>query len=204
MTVGQKFGSLPELRAVSSDLKREFQRRLFEVGTAPVIGAPFSATATVQSGPMHLDGNRNSSGQHNPTALQRQPGPHTSGRPVHLQPDPPTSPVPGGITINDPVSGTQYRLQPQQKTFNSRAWRGGPAMHPPVAAPTPSTRMALPIGDFQGAPESECNTVSLGEQVVDGIRVVGTRVDHTIPAGTCAIRSRSTSASSNGSALTWA
>jgi hypothetical protein len=40
------------------------------------------------------------------------------------------------------------------------------------------------IGYFQGVPESECKTGSLGEQVVGGIKVVGTRVEHTIPIGT--------------------
>ncbi len=170
-------------RAVPANSNHAFQRWSFDGGTAPVIGAPFSATATVQSATTFLDGNRTVRGNIT-RRLYRDSHGRTRVDELSTPAGSTDSPMPGGITINDPVAGKQYRLQPQQKTFNEAPWRGASAIHPPVAAPTPSTRMALQIGYFQGAPESECNTVSLGEQVVDGIKVVGTRVDHTIPAGT--------------------
>jgi hypothetical protein len=168
--------------SVSTNSNHVCQRWSFEGGTAPVIGAPYSATETVESATTYRDGNRAVRGITN-RRLYRDSHGRTRVDAVFLPADS-TDPVPIGITINDPVAGKQYSLQPEQKTFNAVPWRGASAIYPPVTAPVPSTSMTVAIGYFQGVPESECKTVSLGAQVVDGIKVVGTRVEHTIPIGT--------------------
>jgi hypothetical protein len=159
------------------------QQWSFEGGTAPVIGVPYSATETVESATAYRDDNRTVQGNTN-RRLYRDSHGRTRVDSVFIPAGSEDNPVPTGISINDPVAGKQYWLNPEQKVFNAVPWQGVSAIYPPMAAPIPSTRMNVLIGYFQGAPESECKTVSLGEQVVDGIKVVGTRVEHAIPTGT--------------------
>jgi hypothetical protein len=168
------------VRATSDDA---FQRWSFEGGTAPVVGAPFSATRVVQTATTYRDGNRTVQGNSN-RRLYRDTHGRTRADDVFIPPGSADNPVPSGITINDPIAGKQYRLDPQEKRYNAVPWRGASAIHPPVAAPTPSMSMPLPTGYFQGAHESLCETFFLGEQVIDGINVVGIRVEHSIPPGT--------------------
>ena len=159
------------------------QRSSIEGGTAPIVGAPYSATGTTESATTYLDGTRLVQGStirrfHRDS--QGRTRVESSFRPV----DSPENPVPNSITINDPVAGKQYVLLPQQRTVNVLPWGDASAIRPPVPTPVPSTRMALPVGLFPEVPESECMPISLGERLIDGIDVVGTRVEHSIPAGT--------------------
>jgi len=170
-------------RAVRADSNQVYQVWSFEAGTAPVIGAPFSATRTVESAMTYRDGNRRVQGT-TMRRIYRDSHGRTRADDLFIPADSPDSPVPTGTTISDPVAGKQYSLHSQQKTFHEVPWQGASAINPPVVAPIPSTVMAVEIGYFQGAPESECKKVSLGEQVIDGIKVVGTCVEHTIPIGT--------------------
>ncbi|HEY6922350.1 MAG TPA: hypothetical protein VI653_02695 [Steroidobacteraceae bacterium] len=155
----------------------------FEEGIAPVIGAPFSATKTVQSSMTYRDGNRRIQGITTRRIYRDSQG-RTRTDDLFISADSPDGPVPTGTTINDPVAWKRYWLHPKQKTFNEMLWHGPSAITAPVVPPVPSTDMSVEIGYFQEAPESECKTVSLGEQVMDGIKVIGTRVECTIPIGT--------------------
>jgi hypothetical protein len=133
----------------------------------------------------YRDGNRRVQGT-TMRRIYRDSHGRTRADDLFIRADSTDSPVPTGTSISDPVAGKQYSLYPQQKTFNEVPWQGASAINPPLVAPIPSTRMGVEIGYFQGALESECQIVSLGEQVVDGIKVIGTRVEHTIPIGTFA------------------
>jgi hypothetical protein len=73
--------------------------------------------------------------------------------------------APRMISINDPISGTNYILDPRNKTARKMSGRGGP---PPHHEPPPS---------------SESKTESLGKQTIEGVEVEGTRSTVTIPAG---------------------
>ena len=155
----------------------------FEDGTAPVVGMPYSAIGTTQSATLFLDGNRivhtettryfrDSQGR---TRVEHMFAP--ANFPVG---SPPTITM---ITINDPVSGERYVLHSQQKTADTLPWRGGGAIQPPVPTPTPSARLSLPGFGFGGfASDAESKAVPLGEKTIDGIRVVGTQLEHTMPA----------------------
>ena len=173
---------LKSVQAVQALSKQAFQRGSFEGGTAPIIGAAFSATQSAQFTTTYLDGNRKVQGNIN-RRLYRDSHGRIRVEDLFTPAGSTDNPVPSSIAIMDPIAGNQYRLQPQQKIFNTVPWRGVLAIHPPVSAPTPSTRMALPSGYFHGAPESECRIIPLGERLLDGLEVVGTRVECSIPVG---------------------
>lgn len=155
----------------------------FEDGTAPVAGTPYSGIGTTRSATIFLDGNRlvhiettrffrDSQGR---TRVERMFSPTNSTMS--------SPPIPAMVTINDPVSGERYVLHPQLKTAHTLPWRGVGAIQPPVTPPTPSARVSLPgFGFAGGSSDSESNAVSLGEKVIEGIRVVGTQLEHTVPA----------------------
>lgn len=81
------------------------------------------------------------------------------------------------ITISDPVAGYVHEVDPQNKVVNSRAVRqmGAMGMRPRNNnMPAPRARTA------------DANTVTedLGTQNINGVIATGTRITHTIPAGT--------------------
>jgi len=154
----------------------------FEDGTAPVAGTPYSGIGTTRSATVFVDGNRivhsettrffrDSQGR---TRVERM-FPATDSTKS-------SSPIPAMVTINDPVSGERYVLHPQRKTAGTLQSRGVGAVQPPVAPPAPSARVSLPgFGFTGGSSDSESKAVSLGERVIEGIRVVGTQLEHTVP-----------------------
>ena len=154
----------------------------FEDGTAPVVGMPYSAIGTTQSATLLLDGNRivhtettrffrDSQGR---TRVERSFSPTNSTVG--------SAPTVMMVTINDPVSGERYMLHPQQKIADTLPWRGAGAIQPPVPTPAPSARLSLPGFGFGAASsDAESKAVPLGEKTLDGIRVVGTQLEHTVP-----------------------
>jgi hypothetical protein len=83
------------------------------------------------------------------------------------------------ITISDPVAGMAYDLDPSTKTAFSR-----PA-HFPNQQQTSQNQTGSARGGRQGA-QSSANTKqeSLAAQSINGVMASGTRITHTIPAGT--------------------
>jgi len=90
------------------------------------------------------------------------------------------------ITISDPVGGYIHEVDPQNKVVNSRAMRqgmqgamrgrgpNGPGNRQNAAGNGPRVRPADP----------NVTTEDLGTQNINGVIATGTRVTHTIPAGT--------------------
>jgi len=170
----------------------------FEKGpTAPVKGAPYSATMNNESIQTLADGNRivqtttgtiarDSQGRTRQDAALPAIGNLSAASAPHL------------VFIQDPVAGTSYTLNMTDKT----AWKnpappagtGGPGaalgsgtffVHteggmPPLPPPPPMIAQTkhLPTDE-----QLEANTESLGSQTMEGVVVSGVRSTRTIPAG---------------------
>jgi hypothetical protein len=83
------------------------------------------------------------------------------------------------ITISDPVAGMVYDLDPSTKTAFSR----------PAHFPTQLQTSQNPTGSARGArqpaqPSDNSKRESLAAQSINGVIASGTRITHTIPAGT--------------------
>jgi hypothetical protein len=166
----------------------------FHYGTAPVAGAPYSGVGVTESATTFIDGNRiarnettrlfrDSRGR---TRVERMISPVLSALSSQA--------VPPIVMINDPVSGECYALHARQKVAYVIPWPGASSVvHPPVVLGKPGANLSTPGFDFSGAPGFDFSAafagpesgteVSLGEKMIDGIKVVGTRLNHTIRAG---------------------
>lgn len=164
--------------------------------TAPVKGAPYSATINNESVQTLADGNRivqtntgtvsrDSQGRTRQDAALPAIGNLSAASAPHL------------VFIQDPVAGTSYTLNLTDKT----AWKnpmppGGTgvpgaavstffiqtASGPPPLPPPPPPMIALTKHLATDEP-LETNTESLGSQTMEGVLVNGVRTTRTIPAG---------------------
>jgi hypothetical protein len=171
-------------------------RGSFEKGpTAPVKGAPYSATINNESIQTLADGtrivqsstgtvSRDSQGRTRQDAALPAIGNLSAASAPHL------------VFIQDPVAGTSYTLNLTDKT----AWKnpmppggaGGPGasvgtffIHttggaPPLPPPPPMVAMTKHLATEE---QSEGNTESLGSQTIEGVVANGVRTTRTIPAG---------------------
>lgn len=164
--------------------------------TAPIKGAPYSATITNESTQTLADGNRivqsttgtiarDSQGRTRQDAVLPAIGNLSATNAPHL------------VFIRDPVAGTSYTLNLTDKT----AWKhpappdgAGPdvvtsgtvfiqkggAVPPPPPPGLPPIALAkhLPDDDQSGA-----TTESLGSETIEGVVATGVRTTRTIPAG---------------------
>ena len=143
-----------------------------EAGTAAVLGKPYSATQTTTI----LNNNKMFSRQltrffrdsHGRTRVERT---------IPTDSDTESPPIILSVTINDPMSGAEYTLEPQGKTAVVSPLRGPLAagIQPPVTPPTPT---GVPPWGLPGVQESK--PIPLGQKFIDGIAVVGTRVEDTV------------------------
>jgi hypothetical protein len=150
---------------------------------AGVAGAPFSAVATQQFTRDLADGNRiartvrvthfyrDSAGR---TRIEREVSRQSAGAQATLQ---------GGIDeVDDPVSGERYLLSPLTRTAEVLKGRTiSQLVQPPFTPPGITAYFGgLTIGPKdQGWSQPE----SLGEQVIEGVRTIGTRREYTLAAG---------------------
>jgi hypothetical protein len=160
-------------------------------GISGVQGAPYSAVATTENVTTFLDGNRfvqtqtarhfrDSQGR---TRMEQSfsPGAMRAG-----QRTPSTElPVHAFVTIVDPLRAEQYMLQPHDRKVDVLpTFMTGELVRPPLDAPPPAIQLSLPgMGFGFGSLPDSSNLVSLGEKVIEGVRVVGHRLDHTVAAG---------------------
>jgi len=151
-------------------------------GGKVVKGAPFSAVATSETMQTLADGNhitrktqtnlyRDSQGRVRREVTLPAIGPlAASGQPHSF------------IEINDPVAGTAYVLEPDQKV--ARQMPGPMGMGIGVrtkGGPGPGGNVIYRA--FKGSEQSAAQTESLGAQAIDGVNAAGTRTTRTIPAG---------------------
>ena len=154
-------------------------------GGKVVKGAPFSAVAISETAQTLADGNRitrktqttlyrDSVGRFRKEVTLPAIGPlAASGQPHSF------------IEISDPVAGTAYVLEPDQKIARqmpgpmgmSVRTKGGPGG---VPGGGPANVF---YHNFKESPATEAKTESLGVQTVGGLNAEGTRTTRTIPAG---------------------
>jgi hypothetical protein len=172
---------------------------IMEKGSAPVKGAPYSATTTSESTQTLADGNHIS--QTHTGAVARD----SQGRTRQDAALPPignlsADSLPHLVFIRDPVAGTSFTLNLTDKT----AWKnpmamvdaegpgvqiqtstvvirgkedGGPDMPPPPAHAIEMMKHVERDDDSQATKES------LGTQTIEGVLANGVRTTRTIPAG---------------------
>jgi hypothetical protein len=161
-------------------------------GGKVVKGAPFSAVATSESTQTLADGNhitrktqtslyRDSQGRFRKDVTLPSIGPLTaSGKPHSF------------VEISDPVAGTNYMLEPEQKIARQLPAHLGMGLR---------TKGAMDIGvresggpgdgpganvfyrTFKRSAEADAQVESLGMQTIEGVNAEGTRTTRTIPAG---------------------
>jgi len=164
------------------------------VTSAPVQGAPYSATITNESVQTLADGNRIVQSSTGTTVRDSQ------GRTRQDAPLPPIgnmSPAdaPHLVFIQDPVAQTSYTLNLTDKTANK-----GPAMMQGTTGATGGFAMRIKgaSGQVMAGPlqpqltisrtifteePSKVQTEDLGSQTMEGVQANGTRTTSTIPAG---------------------
>ena len=149
-------------------------------GGKVVKGAPFSAVATSETTQTLADGNhitrktqtnlyRDSQGRFRREVTLPAIGPLTaSGQPHSF------------VEIRDPVAGTAYVLEPDQKV--ARQMLGHMAMGVRTKG-GPGGPDDVVYRNFKESTKAIAKTESLGAQTIDGISTEGTRITRTIAAG---------------------
>lgn len=101
----------------------------------------------------------------------------------------PNANLPEVVFINDPVTSTNYALNPANRTATKSTWdrpvgagrpmmrRLGPGGNPHATIPGPDRAFR------KGGADNNLKTESLGRQTVEGLAADGTRTTQTIPAG---------------------
>ena len=144
-----------------------------EIGEGPkvVTGAPMTAVVEVTHDSTLQDGNTIHT-QNQSTIYRDSEGRVRREVPFEFM-TPTTGSTKGNmIIIMDPVAGTRYVLNPQNKTAHSMP------MHPPrQPAGTPEGESSAKVADANTA------TVDLGTKSILGLQSTGTRMTRTIPAG---------------------
>jgi len=136
-------------------------------GGKTVKGAPYSATATIETVQTLQDGTRIS--RKSTASLYRDGegrtrSEHTLGA---IGPFAATGEAPQMIHIQDPVAGAQYSLDPRNRTAHKMRTLSRPPL--PGGRPRPAS--------------DAVKTESLGKQTFEGVEAEGTRSTLTIPAG---------------------
>jgi hypothetical protein len=174
----------------------------FRMSSAPVQGAPYSATITNESVQTLADGNRIVQTSTGTTARDSE-GRTRQDAPLPMIGNMSPADAPHLVMIQDPVAQISYTLNLTDKT----AMKGPsfPGMAPPALNATVSTDRAFGgqieirgiAGPAAAAPmpqvitmqknmiadEGQAQTEDLGSKTMEGVNVTGTRITRTIPAG---------------------
>jgi hypothetical protein len=164
-----------------------------KMSSAPVQGAPYSATVTNESVQTLADGNRIVQSSTGNIARDSQ-GRTRQATPVPAIGNFSASNEPHFVIIMDPVAQISYTLDLTDKTAQkmpmpSGAPGGGQFFFQRFAGPVstgdgppppPAIAMLKPLGREENA---EVNTEDLGTQTMEGLLVSGVRTTRTIPAG---------------------
>jgi len=156
-------------------------------GGKVVKGVPFSAVAVSETTQTLADGNhiarttqtnlyRDSQGRFRKEVTLSAIGPlAASGQPHSF------------VEINDPVAGTSYVLEPDQKVARQMAGRMGMKVSTNGPAVGPGGDGDVVYRTFKeakaGLTNANAKAESLGTQTIDGVNAQGTRTTRTIPAG---------------------
>jgi len=175
--------------------------RIESMDAAPVKGAPFCATVVTDHTQSLADGNRIHTTD---SSMLCRDGEGRTRREagLNLLGASPQTAAPKLITIADPVAGVRYLLDTESKIAQKMPMMPD-SPEGPGPGHSPGKREEVMIYQRSGGPgannvlfndvvvkktgpdahESEANKESLGDQTIEGIHTVGTRVTTTIPAG---------------------
>ena len=149
-----------------------------------ITGEPFAALVKTQSTTLFADGNRivRTNAVHYYRDSQGRTRTDRSG----IAPDGSIGRT--MITISDPVSAQRYVLYPQSKLAVVRPIRLGPTgsdtTDPADDLDSPFALLGFGMGiGAQPLTEASVSETSLGEEMFQGTRALGTRIVRTIPAG---------------------
>lgn len=156
----------------------------------PVTGKPYSASGTTETVQTLADGNRivhtnttqyfrDSKGRTRTEYTLSAVGPFTLDESRKL------------VLIDDSTSGKRYILHPELKRAESLPSAARVAIGSPNGPAMAVTMAASAIGPTAATTTPPCTAelpappapVSLGQQMIEGLKASGTRVEHTIPAG---------------------
>lgn len=169
--------------------------RTFEMEGKVVTGAPYSAQAETETTQVLADGNRIS---HKVTASVARDSMGRTRREQKFDlvgPWASADKMPSTISINDPVAGARYILEPDSKTMiklpglNSQRRQ---ELEAKLKAERRSASVAVASGDGNMVvrmdaaakePRNNVRTESLGTSVIEGVQAEGKRITETIPAG---------------------
>ncbi len=153
-------------------------------GGRVVKGAPFSAVSVSETTQVLADGNhivrktqtnlyRDSQGRIRKEVTLPAIGPlSASGQPHSF------------IVISDPVAGTSYVLEPDQKVAREMPSRMGMKIRTNGGPGGPGDVVYRKFKEGKaGTANADAKTESLGAQMIDGVNAEGTRITRTIPAG---------------------
>ncbi len=162
----------------------------------PIAGAPYSAQSTTQRIQTLSDGNHIQ--QTTSSTVYRDSQGRVRTERVLSELTPPGADARHLITVDDPVAGYNFTLDPNTKT----AFRFVSGKNPLLAAARTKFETAIsagPGGDIQvmrkaaapiggqvaiAEPNSTEAQTQLGAQTIEGVLAQGTRITRTIPAGT--------------------
>ena len=160
----------------------------FQYEAKIVNGAPFSAQAVTETAQVLADGNRIT---RKSTSTLVRDGMGRTRREQSINFVGPWS-VEGSegmtVSINDPVAGTRYEMDPKSKTVAKVATRAifERAVTQEMEAKPKQAREKEEIGRGEvriKVPAPIAKTESLGSKVIEGVQVDGKRFTETIPAG---------------------
>src|SRR5262249_36670355 len=180
----------------------------FDKLSGPVLGAPYSATITNESGQTLADGHRIVQTSAGRTARESQ-GPTRQHMAFPAIGNLSAANVPHLIFIHDPVSQTSYTLNLTEKTahkmpalpplpggtagvagatFTMRVADGKePSLPPPDGMPVAIAPAPGPGFFFENhlstEEQDQVNSEDLGSRTMEGVVAKGIRTTHTIPAG---------------------
>ena len=160
---------------------------------APVKGVPFCATISTEHTQSFADGNRIHSSDSS-TLCRDSEGRTRREAGLNLLGAGPEKSPPKLITILDPVAGVRYMLDPENKTAHRMSLSApGPGAPPDLSKHVMVFHNgAQEVGGgstdvfyHKAVPDHEAagTTENLGDQTINGIHAMGTRMTHTIPAG---------------------
>jgi hypothetical protein len=99
----------------------------------------------------------------------------------------PNANLPQVVFINDPVTSTNFALNPASRTATRSTWERPPAADRPMMRrpePGATPNATKPGRGFRrGGTDPNLKTESLGRQTMEGVAADGTRNTQTIPAG---------------------
>jgi len=152
-------------------------------GGKVVKGAPFSAVAVSETTQTLSDGNhitrttqtnlyRDSQGRFRKEVTLSAIGPlAASGQPHSF------------VEISDPIAGTAYVLEPDQKVARQMPGRMGMGVRTNGAVVGPGGPGDVVYRNFKASAKANATSESLGTQTVAGVNAEGTRTTRTIAAG---------------------